>query len=130
MPQLNDNINIQMVDLNRQYLRIKDDVDSSIQAVINEARFVKGKIVRDFEENLEKYFSPEFVILKCDPLIEASLILFTFNSFFLKIMFIPEFSFSVKNKSFDKFENFVKSSEKSFFKLDLLKLKNSLSIQD
>jgi len=62
MPQLNDNINIQMVDLNRQYLRIKDDVDSSIQAVINEARFVKGKIVRDFEENLEKYLGVSNVI--------------------------------------------------------------------
>lgn len=62
MLPLSHDAKIQMVDLNRQYLRIKDDIDSSIQSVINEARFVKGKVVQDFEENLAKYLGVRNVI--------------------------------------------------------------------
>ena len=53
---------IQMVDLQTQYQRIKADIDRGIQAVIDEATFVKGKQVADFQHNLEAYTGAKHVI--------------------------------------------------------------------
>ena len=51
-----------MVDLQTQYQRIKADIDRGIQAVIDEATFVKGKQVADFQHNLEAYTGAKHVI--------------------------------------------------------------------
>ncbi len=53
---------IQMVDLQTQYQRIKADIDRGIQAVIDEAAFVKGQQVADFQQNLEAYTGAKHVI--------------------------------------------------------------------
>lgn len=53
---------IQMVDLQTQYQRIKADIDRGIQAVIDEAAFVKGKQVADFQHHLEAYTGAKHVI--------------------------------------------------------------------
>lgn len=53
---------IQMVDLQTQYQRIKADIDRGIQAVIDEAAFVKGQQVADFQHNLEAYTGAKHVI--------------------------------------------------------------------
>lgn len=53
---------IQMVDLQTQYQRIKSDIDRGIQAVIDEAAFVKGQQVADFQHNLEAYTGAKHVI--------------------------------------------------------------------
>lgn len=53
---------IQMVDLQTQYQRIKADIDRGIQAVIDEAAFVKGQQVTDFQHNLEAYTGAKHVI--------------------------------------------------------------------
>lgn len=53
---------IQMVDLQTQYQRIKADIDRRIQAVIDEAAFVKGQQVADFQQNLEAYTGAKHVI--------------------------------------------------------------------
>ncbi|RLD44784.1 MAG: transcriptional regulator [Bacteroidetes bacterium] len=54
--------NIQMVDLKSQYNNIKEEVDKGIQAVIDSTAFVKGKVVKDFEDNLAKYLQVKHVI--------------------------------------------------------------------
>ncbi len=54
--------NIQMVDLKSQYQKIKLEVDKGIQAVIDSTAFVKGKVVKDFEDNLAKYLNVKHVI--------------------------------------------------------------------
>ena len=54
--------NIQMVDLKSQYQKIKEEVDKGIQAVIDTTAFVKGKVVKDFEDNLAKYLGIKHVI--------------------------------------------------------------------
>ncbi|HDP54703.1 MAG TPA: transcriptional regulator, partial [Bacteroidetes bacterium] len=41
--------NLQMVDLNGQYQKIKPEVDAAIQEVIDQTAFIKGKPVTDFE---------------------------------------------------------------------------------
>lgn len=46
---------IQMVDLKGQYLKIKEDVDKSIQAVIDSSAFINGPAVKTFTEQLSKY---------------------------------------------------------------------------
>lgn len=53
---------IQMVDLQTQYQRIKADIDRGIQAVIDEAAFVKGQQVADFQHHLEAYTGAKHVI--------------------------------------------------------------------
>lgn len=53
---------IQMVDLQSQYLRLKNEIDSGIQAVIDSAAFVKGPQVSAFAEHLQSYTGAKHVI--------------------------------------------------------------------
>jgi UDP-2-acetamido-2-deoxy-ribo-hexuluronate aminotransferase len=46
---------IQMVDLKRQYTKIKSEVDSAIQEVIDNAAFINGKAVTDLAAGLSAY---------------------------------------------------------------------------
>ncbi len=43
---------IQMVDTKNQYLKIKEDVDSGIEAVLDSAAYINGKPVQEFSKNL------------------------------------------------------------------------------
>lgn len=51
-----------MVDLKNQYLKIKPEVDSAIQEVINSTGFIRGKAVGLFEEELAQYLGVRHVI--------------------------------------------------------------------
>lgn len=53
---------IQMVDLKSQYEGIKDEVNASIQEVLETTAFVNGPQVHSFQENLEKYLGVKHVI--------------------------------------------------------------------
>tara|TARA_Y100001958_G_C21245351_1_gene574998 strand:- start:3889 stop:5016 length:1128 start_codon:yes stop_codon:yes gene_type:complete len=53
---------IQMVDLNNQYLKIKNEIDKSILDVINSSQFINGNIVKVFSNNLESYLKVKHVI--------------------------------------------------------------------
>ena len=53
---------IQMVDLQSQYAKIKQDIDAGIQEVIDTASFVKGKKVTEFQHHLEQYTGAKHVI--------------------------------------------------------------------
>lgn len=53
---------IQMVDLKGQYLKIKDEVDTGIQQVIDSTSFINGSIVKQFAGNLSKYMGGCHVI--------------------------------------------------------------------
>ena len=53
---------IQMVDLKSQYQKIKSEVDSSIQSVIDSTSFIKGGIVDEFANNLANFLSVKHVI--------------------------------------------------------------------
>ena len=46
---------MQMVDLRGQYLKIKDEVDAAMQAVVDGTSFIGGKAVADFAEHLSRY---------------------------------------------------------------------------
>lgn len=46
---------IQMVDLKKQYLRIKDEIDASVLDVISSTRYIKGPVVASFETELATY---------------------------------------------------------------------------
>jgi dTDP-4-amino-4,6-dideoxygalactose transaminase len=54
--------NIQMVDLKSQYQKIKTEVNSGIQEVIDTTTFIKGGKVTDFQHNLETYLKVKHVI--------------------------------------------------------------------
>jgi dTDP-4-amino-4,6-dideoxygalactose transaminase len=53
---------IQMVDLQLQYAKIKDAVDSGIQEVLDTAAFINGKAVTEFAAGLSKYLGVKHVI--------------------------------------------------------------------
>ncbi|MEA3450798.1 MAG: DegT/DnrJ/EryC1/StrS family aminotransferase [Bacteroidota bacterium] len=53
---------IQMVDLKKQYLRIKDDVDKNIKNVIDNTAFINGPKVKEFASNLADYLNVKHVI--------------------------------------------------------------------
>jgi len=53
---------IQMVDLKRQYTKIKTEVDAAIQEVIDSAAFINGKAVTDFAAGLAAYNGSRHVI--------------------------------------------------------------------
>ena len=51
-----------MVDLQSQYLRIKQEIDAGIQEVIDSAAFIKGPKVNAFARHLEQYTGAKHVI--------------------------------------------------------------------
>ena len=53
---------IRMVDLNGQYLKLKSEIDSAIQAVIDSTAFINGPQVKEFTENLASYLGAKHVI--------------------------------------------------------------------
>ncbi len=53
---------IQMVDLKSQYEKIKTEVDSAIQNVINNTAFINGPEVKAFQTELETYLGVKHVI--------------------------------------------------------------------
>lgn len=53
---------IQMVDLRRQYLKIKPQIDTALQEVLNNSAFINGRPVQQFAENLQKYIGIKHVI--------------------------------------------------------------------
>ncbi|NIJ44506.1 dTDP-4-amino-4,6-dideoxygalactose transaminase [Wenyingzhuangia heitensis] len=53
---------LQMVDLNSQYLDIKEQVDASIQEVLNNSTFINGPQVASFKNNLATYLNTNHVI--------------------------------------------------------------------
>lgn len=53
---------IRMVDLQGQYLRIKDEIDKGIQEVIDNTAFINGPAVQRFQEHLQEYLGVKHVI--------------------------------------------------------------------
>jgi UDP-2-acetamido-2-deoxy-ribo-hexuluronate aminotransferase len=54
--------NIRMVDLRRQYEKIKSEVDAGIQEVIDSTAFINGPAVKSFQAELEAYLGVRHVI--------------------------------------------------------------------
>jgi len=53
---------ISMVDLKRQYEKIKPEIDQAIGDVINSTAFINGPAVKGFQDDLEKYLGISHVI--------------------------------------------------------------------
>lgn len=53
---------IQMVDLKRQYLKIKPEVDAAMANVLETTAFINGKAVADFTQHLQEYLGVKYVI--------------------------------------------------------------------
>jgi UDP-2-acetamido-2-deoxy-ribo-hexuluronate aminotransferase len=53
---------IQMVDTKNQYLKIKEDVDAGINAVLDSAAYINGKAVQDFAKDLSAYLNVKHTI--------------------------------------------------------------------
>jgi len=53
---------LQMVDLKSQYEKIKDEVNASIQEVLDNNTYINGPLVHQFQADLEKYLGAKHVI--------------------------------------------------------------------
>jgi dTDP-4-amino-4,6-dideoxygalactose transaminase len=53
---------IKMVDLQGQYLKIKAEVDTEIQKVIDQTAFINGPAVKEFQTDMEQYLGVKHVI--------------------------------------------------------------------
>ena len=53
---------IQMVDLKRQYHKIKPEVDAAMANVLETTAFINGKAVADFTQHLQEYLAVQHVI--------------------------------------------------------------------
>ena len=53
---------LQMVDLKSQYEKIKDEVNTSIQEVLDTNTYINGPLVHQFQADLEKYLGAKHVI--------------------------------------------------------------------
>ena len=53
---------IQMVDTQTQYQKIKNEVDRAIKEVIDSSAFINGKIVQEFALNLARYLDAKYLI--------------------------------------------------------------------
>jgi UDP-2-acetamido-2-deoxy-ribo-hexuluronate aminotransferase len=53
---------IQMVDLHGQYLKMKPEIDQSIQEVLDSSAFINGQPVKEFAAELAEYLGSKFVI--------------------------------------------------------------------
>ena len=51
---------IQMVDLQSQYEKIKETVNTSISEVLNSSAYINGPLVHEFQANLEEYLDVIF----------------------------------------------------------------------
>jgi dTDP-4-amino-4,6-dideoxygalactose transaminase len=59
---IENNLNIQMVDLKSQYLKIKNQVDSAINGVLENTQFKNGEHVKGFQSELANYMGVKHVI--------------------------------------------------------------------
>ena len=50
-------IKIPLVDLKRQYIKYKSEIDQAIEEVINETAFISGKYAKLFENEFSKKFN-------------------------------------------------------------------------
>lgn len=55
-------MNIPMVDLQGQYQRLKSEIDSEIQKVLDTSSYINGPVVHEFARNLEAYLGVKHVI--------------------------------------------------------------------
>ncbi len=55
-------LSIEMVDLKKQYLQMKEEIDAAIQRVIDSTAFINGDEVRSFAEELADYLKVKHVI--------------------------------------------------------------------
>lgn len=57
-----DRETIQMVDLHRQYLRLKPELDQAMQQVLDNCAFINGSPVQNFATHLADYLKVSFVV--------------------------------------------------------------------
>lgn len=51
-----------MVDLHKQYVKIKKEIDSAISEVIDSTQFIKGKKVDEFVDHLAEYLGVKYIV--------------------------------------------------------------------
>ena len=72
-------MNIPFVDLHRQYLRIKDEIDVAIRSVINDSAYIGGDRVKQFEADFASWLGIDHVIACANGTDSIEILLDTLN---------------------------------------------------
>ena len=62
LANLKEKMNINFVDLKRQYSNIKDDIDGAIQRILDNTSFILGKEVEEFEKEFAEYCGVKYCV--------------------------------------------------------------------
>lgn len=84
---------IQMVDLQRQYQKIKPEIDIAIQEVLDDAAFIQGKPVQEFAGKLSDYLGVKQVIPNGNGTDALQIVLMALNLQPGDEVIIPSFTF-------------------------------------
>ncbi len=80
-------------DLKAQYLRYKDEIDSAIQRVLNNANFIGGEEVKKLEERLADYVGVKHCITCANGTEAMTLVLMAWGIKEGDAVFVPDFTF-------------------------------------
>ena len=84
---------VQFRDLNRQYDKYKDEIDSSIKDIVSSADFILGKAVLEFEEELASYVGVKHCITCANGTDAMSLVLMALGIKQGDAVFVPNYTF-------------------------------------
>ena len=86
-------MNIPFVDLHRQYLRIKDEIDVAIRSVINDSAYIGGDRVKQFEADFASWLGIDHVIACANGTDSIEILLDTLNVGLGDEVIVPALSF-------------------------------------
>lgn len=84
---------MQFRDLNRQYQKLKSEIDNGIQSVINSTSFISGPQVKELENELASYVGVKHCITCANGTDAITLALMTLEIGDGDIVFVPDFTF-------------------------------------
>lgn len=84
---------MEYIDLKTQYQRLKPEIDSNIQHVIEHASFILGENVREFEERLADYVGVKYVVTCSDGTAALQLIYMAYGIGPGDAVFCPDMTF-------------------------------------
>ncbi len=85
---------IPMLDLKGQYLKVKEEIDSAIQGVVDSCAFINGPAVREFEANLGNYLEVNHAIGCANGTDALQIALMTFDLEPGDEVIVPAFTFA------------------------------------
>lgn len=84
---------MQFIDLQRQYVTLKEDIDKAIQKVLDKSNYIMGEEVKELEKNLADYVGVKHCITCANGTDALSLVMMAYDIKKGDAVFVPTFTF-------------------------------------